>query len=99
MSIVWFATRLRAVVGPNGISLVALAVVLLIAMRAWPACQIVIKRHLQLASAVNFPLFFAFAATDELRNLSFLFVGFVILVAFVIDGNGSVATINYDEGI
>lgn len=75
------------IVGPGKISLGTLAVILIIVLRSWPNSPPEIKWHLLVAAAINFPLFLTFATTGELRNLSFLFVGFMILVASAIEKN------------
>jgi len=78
------------IIGPSGTFIGTLAVVLIILFRGWPQIPLVLKRHLFIASAINFPLFLLFAYPGELRNLSFLFIGFVILMAFVIEQSGSI---------
>lgn len=69
------------VVGPQGLSVLTLAVALIVAMRGWPAAPPAIRQHLAIAAAINLPLFLVFCGAGELRNLSFLFVGFVVLLA------------------
>jgi hypothetical protein len=69
------------VVGPQGMSVVTLAVILIIAVRGWSAAPPAIRQHLAIATAINLPLFFVFCGSGELRNLSLLFVGFVVLLA------------------
>ncbi len=76
--------------GPAMLSLVFVLLVALVAARSWRRCTIEVRRHLLLAGLLNAPLFIAFAAPGELRNLSFLFVAAVILVAkcLMVDGTG-----------
>ena len=69
------------VVGPGGASFLTLAIVAVICARGWNFCTIDINQHMPLACAVNFPLLLAFGATGELRNLSFLIIGLMILSA------------------
>lgn len=42
------------------------------------------RRHIKWAAAVNFPLYFFFCASDEIRNLSFLLVGFMVMATYYI---------------
>lgn len=72
-------------VGPGRLSIATLMVVSIIAIRGWQACSPTTRQHLLIAAAVNLPLFVSFAAGGELRNLSLLYVGFVILMANTID--------------
>ena len=76
-------------IGPCGASIGTLAVIFVIIFRGWSLCPQMIKRHFLTASAINFPLFLMFCNTGELRNLSLLFVGFVILIAFIIEKSAS----------
>jgi hypothetical protein len=73
-----------ALVGPKGLSMLAIVIVALVVARGWPACPLPVRRHVLLAAAINVPLFLAFAAPGELRNLSFLFVAFAVLIALAI---------------
>jgi hypothetical protein len=66
-----------------------LAVLGIVLWRAWPLAPRVVRRHLALCLLVNLPLFLAFCATGELRNLSMAFTGLVLLVAFLIDREAS----------
>lgn len=72
-------------VGPSGAFLGTLLVVGIIAVRGWSSCPPVARQHLMIAAALNLPLFLVFCAPGELRNLSMLFIGFVVLLACVID--------------
>ena len=76
--------------GPAKLSLVFLFLIALVAARSWRRCSTEVRRHLLLAGALNLPLYVAFAAPGELRNLSFLFVAAVILVGkcLMVDGTG-----------
>lgn len=71
--------------GPSGAFLGTLLIVAIIVLRGWSSCPQVARQHLIIAAALNLPLFLVFCAPGELRNLSMLFVGFVILLACVID--------------
>lgn len=73
------------VVGPSGAFIGTLLVLALLVLRAWPACVESVRRHVLIAALLNAPLFAAFCAPGELRNLSLLFVGFVVMLACVIE--------------
>lgn len=72
-------------VGPSRAFVGTLAVLGIVLWRAWPLAPRVLRRHLAICALVNLPLFLAFCATGELRNLSMTFTGLVLLVAFLID--------------
>jgi len=73
------------IVGPEGAFFGTIAVITIIVLRSWAYAPPIVRQHLLIAAVFNFPLFLIFCATGELRNLSLLFVGFVILVALEID--------------
>lgn len=77
------------VVGPARAFVGTLAVLAIVLWRAWPLAPRVLRRHLAISALVNLPLFLAFCATGELRNLSTTFTGLVLLVAFLIDREAS----------
>ncbi|WP_143745830.1 hypothetical protein [Massilia sp. KIM] len=72
-------------VGPSRAFFLSLAAIAIVVWRAWPHAPRMVRRHVAIAAAVNLPLFLVFCATGEMRNLSVTFVGFVVLMAFVID--------------
>lgn len=72
------------IVGPAGVFLGSLLAIAIIALRGWPASPVQVRRHVLIAAALNLPLFLAFCATGELRNLSLLFTGFVVLSAYAL---------------
>lgn len=76
-------------VGPSRAFVGTLAVLGIVLWRAWPLAPRVVRRHLAISAVVNLPLFLAFCATGELRNLSTTFTGLVLLVAFLIDREAS----------
>jgi hypothetical protein len=49
--------------------------------RGWRTLPQIIKRHAQIAAAINFPLFIFFCAPGELRDLSMLYLTFLLLLA------------------
>jgi hypothetical protein len=79
-------------VGPARAFVGTLAVLGIVLWRAWPLAPRVVRRHLGICALVNLPLFLAFCATGELRNLSTTFTGLVLLVAFLIDREASLRT-------
>jgi hypothetical protein len=61
--------------------------------RAWSHLSPAIKRHTQIAAAINLPLYFLFCWPGELRNLSMLYVVLLLAVAANLnDWMGSSAT-------
>mgnify|MGYP000091251506 CR=1 FL=1 len=70
--------------GPHGAFFLTLILGLLIIIRGWSCIPQRFKTHTILCLAFNLPLFLLFCATGELRNLSFLYVEFVVLLAFAI---------------
>lgn len=76
-------------VGPSRAFVGTLGVLGIVLWRAWPLAPRVLRRHLAICALVNLPLFLAFCATGELRNLSMTFTGLVLLVAFLIDREAS----------
>jgi hypothetical protein len=75
------------IVGPSGAFFCTLAIIIAIVVRGWSHCTQKVRQHILIAGAINLPLFVLFCATGELRNLSLLFVGFVILTGLSIDLN------------
>jgi hypothetical protein len=51
------------------------------AWRGWRFLPREIQRHGQLAALINFPLFFLFCAAGEMRDLSMLYIVFMLLLA------------------
>ena len=78
-------------VGPSGAFLGTLAVIAVILLRAWPLCSPMMCSHIKFAAVLNLPIFILFCATGEMRNLSILFVSFIILIAYLVDGWASSA--------
>lgn len=73
------------IAGPSGTFIGTALLLAILVLRAWPSCPDVMRRHLAIAALVNLPLFLVFCAPGELRNLSLLFVGLVVLIACVIE--------------
>lgn len=53
--------------------------------RGWRHLPRMIQRHAMIAAAINFPLFFLFCGPGELRNLSFLYITFLLVMAVNLD--------------
>jgi hypothetical protein len=49
--------------------------------RGWPLLPVAIRQYAKIAAAINFPLFFLFCSPGELRNLSMLYIVFLLLLA------------------
>jgi hypothetical protein len=60
---------------------VALPLILWTALRGWNGLPKSIHQHAQIAALINVPLFLLFCAPGELRDLSMLYVSFLLLVA------------------
>lgn len=65
----------------SGYGLVVLSWFGIMMAYGWKAVPDYIHRHLALAATVNVPLFLLFCAEGEMRNLSMLYVGTVVLIA------------------
>jgi hypothetical protein len=70
--------------GPHGAFFITLILGFLILIKGWPCLPKVFRIHFYLCLFINVPLFILFCATGELRNLSFLYVEFVVILAFSI---------------
>lgn len=73
------------VVGPQGFSILSLAVVGAVYLRYWRGSDPRLQGHLRILMAINLPLFFLLCAAGELRNLSLLYPGTVALAALGLD--------------
>jgi hypothetical protein len=51
------------------------------ASRAWPHLPRIVRRHAQIAAAINLPLYLLFCWPGELRDLSMLYVVFLLVLA------------------
>ena len=70
------------IVSPAGASFVIFLVAAIVVLRGWQTSPEEVRKHALLAACLNLPLFFAFCTAGELRNLSLLCVGFVVLGAY-----------------
>lgn len=73
------------IVGPARVFFGSILLAALILIRSWPHASSAVRHHLVVAALINLPLFLLFCYPGELRNLSFLYVGFVVLTAITID--------------
>jgi hypothetical protein len=65
----------------RGYSIVTLLLVAAVVWGGWSGLTATIRQHILLAAAINVPLFILFGSPGEVRNLSMLFVGSVLLIA------------------
>lgn len=72
------------IIGPRHVFAGTLLVAAVLVARGWPSAPVFIRRHLLVAAAVNLPLFLLFCAPGELRNLSMLYTGMVVMTGFAI---------------
>lgn len=93
MSYVQFNEVTYGIMGPKGFHLGTLLVVAVLIVRSWPSAPSRIRRHLLIVSAINFPLVLVFCAPGELRNLSLVYVGLTVMIAYALDRNATRAVI------
>src|ERR1017187_10131407 len=67
--------------GIRVLSVVPMALLIWTVRRGWPRLPRVIQRHGQIAAAINVPLYLLFCAPGELRNLSMLYIAFLVVLA------------------
>ena len=65
---------------PLGFNIFNIAVVAVLVKAAWKQLALPVRQHLKIACVINLPLFIAFCYHDELRNLSMLYVGLVLIL-------------------
>jgi hypothetical protein len=65
----------------NTFSVLPIALLVWTVWRAWKKLPLAVKRHAQIAAAINIPLYFLFCAPGELRDLSMLYVALLLVVA------------------
>jgi hypothetical protein len=80
------------IVGPRQAFVLTLFIIAVVFARGWRGCPVAVQRHILLAAAINLPLFAAFAAAGELRNLSLMFIGFAILIGKALEAGGQEET-------
>ena len=69
---------------PRGFNLINLLLLAALVHRAWPRLPKPFQQSAWIALAINLPLFVLYCATDELRDLSFLYVTLALLLAYYI---------------
>jgi len=79
------------IAGPHGVFIGTLLVIALVVLRGWRDAAPEVRRHVLIGACVNLPLFVVFCAPGELRNLSLMFVGFVVLSGHALQGWDSAA--------
>lgn len=83
----YFSTELTyGVVGPRTLFIGTLVFIVIVVARGWSSCNAALKRHLLIAAAINIPICLLFGYPGELRNLSLLYVGFVLLLGYALAG-------------
>ena len=77
----------------------ALAAIVWTAWRGWRHLPRAVQRHAQIAAIINFPLYLIFCDAGELRDLSLLYVTFLLLLAANLNAwNGNRAGFQRDAG-
>ena len=105
---VWWLEQLRSLIHPAhflyaweetyGIpapkiyTLFPIALLLWACWQGWRYLPLLLRRHAKTAMAVNLPLYFILAFPGELRDLSILYVSFLVIVACLIDAWSGVRT-------
>lgn len=69
---------------PQGLFFTTIPIIFIIMLRGAKHVAPIWKTHMAIAAFINMPLFLAFCATGELRNLSMLFAAFVVFMAATI---------------
>jgi hypothetical protein len=70
----------------KGYNLIFLGLIVLLVTRGWRELSVRIRQHILVAAAVNLPLFLLLCAPGELRDLSMLYGGLLLLTAQLISG-------------
>lgn len=69
---------------PRGFGIVGMLVFAGIAINGWPRLPHALRRHAQLALAINVPLFVLFCSPGEMRNLSMLYPSLLCVLALAL---------------
>ena len=64
----------------KGLNVINLVLIGVLVGSAWGKLAGTVRQHIMIALAINLPLFLVFCANDELRNLSLLYIGLVMVV-------------------
>lgn len=70
---------------PRGLNIINLLILYILIHISWRNLNFTLKKHALIALVINLPLYFLFCATNEIRNLSFLYITFLFLLAKTID--------------
>jgi hypothetical protein len=74
------------IIGPGGLFVGTLLFFAVVVMRGWPRCHPAIKQHIAIGAVVTLPLVLLFTFPGELRNMSILSIGFVMLLGYALGG-------------
>lgn len=69
---------------PKGINIITVFLIFILINAAWKHLDPKVRSHCLMAFFINFPLFVVAAYTNEIRNLSFLYISLVFLIAYTI---------------
>ncbi|MFM0053910.1 hypothetical protein [Caballeronia grimmiae] len=90
------------VVTTKGFNVIVLAIAVLLLRAGWSVLPGAVRRHVWIALVVNVPLFLLFGFQDELRNLSMLSIGVLMIVSVNIsiwlNQRGAVADVRQQVG-
>ena len=77
------------VIMAKGFNIITITIAAILLRSGWSKLPVALRRHVLIALAINVPLFMAFGFHDELRNLSMLIVGvlmiFCVNIALVLE--------------
>jgi hypothetical protein len=79
--LVFGAEKTYGVQTPKAYTLGPMLLLVWTVWRVWGHLPRAVKRHGQIAAAINLPLYFLFCWPGELRDLSLLYVVFLLVVA------------------
>lgn len=86
-----FAEVTYGIMGPKGFFVGSMLVIAVVIARSWSSAPGRVRQHLLMVAAINFPLVLIFCAPGEFRNLSLVYVGFVVMIAYSIKHRVSIA--------
>jgi hypothetical protein len=72
-------------IAPKGLNIITIFLVLILIKISWKYFPKTFKTHTLIALTINVPLFLVFAYINEIRNLSFLYITVVLLIAYAIE--------------
>jgi hypothetical protein len=67
---------------PRGFNIINIFIFFILLRSTFAQIPKQFKQHIVLCSCISIPLFISFAATNEIRNLSFLYFGFCLLLSY-----------------